>query len=111
MDLQEIKEEVNEIEDSDVRTAQEIIATLEGIVGDLKHTDPSLIQQAVDQFLSKEDIDEMVTIYHNCFDKYPNNNSIKQYVLHLFNMLYIPIYKVLEDGTMVYEDYEEDNSL
>lgn len=92
--LQELKQEINE---ADKETAQEIIATLEGIVGDLKDTDPMLIKQAVDEFLSQEDIDEMVSIYHQCFDKYPNNNDIKQYVLHLFNMLFIPIYRYGEE--------------
>jgi len=97
MKLTEIKEEIAEIDESDVNTAHEIIATLEGIVGELNDIDPLLIKQAVDEFLSQDDINEMVSVYHKCFDKYPNNNAVKQYVLHLFNMLYIPIYRYGQD--------------
>lgn len=97
MDCPEIKEEICDI---DRNTVHEIISTLETIVGELKDIDPEIIKQAVDEFLSEEDIEEMISIYHKCFDKYPNNNDIKIYVLHLFNTLQIPIYRDVDNNKL-----------
>ena len=97
MDCPEIKEEICDI---DRNTVHEIISTLETIVGELKDIDPDIIKQAVDEFLSEEDIEEMISIYHKCFDKYPNNNDIKIYVLHLFNTLQIPIYRDVDNNKL-----------
>lgn len=104
MSLEEINVAIDNIEIKEEeeiqlnQEAQEIISALEGIVSELADVDTSLIYEAVNSFLSKEDIDEMKNIYSNCFDNVPNENQVKQYVLYLFNVLQIPITREVEDG-------------
>ena len=85
-----------QLEQSVVDEANEIIATLETITAELRDVNPSLIQEAVSQFLTPEDKKEMVDLYMKCFDELPNDNEIKLYVLHLLNTLCIPITRMPE---------------
>jgi len=94
----EVKEEEEE-EEVINQEAHEIVSALETIISEVKDIEPDKIKQVVDGFLSKEDIDEMISIYEKCFSDIPNESSIKQYVLHLFNILQIPITREVEDGT------------
>tara|TARA_R110000868_G_scaffold77528_2_gene221878 strand:- start:1835 stop:2245 length:411 start_codon:yes stop_codon:yes gene_type:complete len=80
-----------------VDEANQIIAVLETITSELKDISPALIQEAVNQFLTPEDKQEMVDLYLKCFDELPNNNEIKLYVLHLMNDLCIPITRLPKD--------------
>ena len=87
----DIEEISCQLEQSVVDDANEIIATLETITAELRDVNSSLIQEAVNQFLTPDDKKEMVDLYMKCFDELPNDNEIKLYVLQMFNQLCIPI--------------------
>lgn len=91
----EIKDEIDELscqlKDSIVDEANKIIKVLETITAELHGINPALIQEAVNQYLTIEDKQEMVDLYIKCFDDLPNNNEIKIYVLQMFHNLCIPI--------------------
>tara|TARA_R110000868_G_scaffold257818_1_gene515066 strand:- start:5554 stop:5922 length:369 start_codon:yes stop_codon:yes gene_type:complete len=92
----DIEEISCQLEQSVVDDANEIIATLETITAELRDVNPSLIQEAVNQFLTPDDKKEMVDLYMKCFDELPNDNDIKLYVLQMFNQLCIPITRMPE---------------
>ena len=92
----EIDEISCKLEQSVVDDANEIILTLETITSELRDVNPSLIQEAVNQFLTPDDKQEMVDLYLKCFDELPNDNEIKLYVLQMFNSLCIPITRMPE---------------
>jgi len=92
----EIEEISCKLEQSVVDDANEIILTLETITSELRDVNPSLIQEAVNQFLTPDDKQEMVDLYLKCFDELPNDNEIKLYVLQMFNSLCIPITRMPE---------------
>ena len=92
----EIEEISCKLEQSVVDEANEIILTLETITSELRDVNPSLIQEAVNQFLTHDDKQEMVDLYLKCFDELPNDNEIKLYVLQMFNNLCIPITRMPE---------------
>lgn len=87
----DIEEICCELEQSVVDEANNIISTLETITAELRDVNPAVIQEAVNQFLTIEDKHEMIDLYYKCFDKLPNDNEIKLYVLQMFNQLCIPI--------------------
>ena len=91
LDDDDIEEISCQLEQSVVVEANEIISTLETITAELRDVNPSLIQEAVNQFLTPDYKKEMVDLYMKCFDELPNNNEIKLYVLQMFNQLCIPI--------------------
>ena len=100
--LDELVEEVKLDETTSTLTEKdevnEIITALENIIDEVKDVEPQIIKQVVNEFLSEEDINEMKSVYHSCFDEIPNNNPLKLYVLHLFNILQIPImYEIVEE--------------
>lgn len=80
-----------QLEQSVVDEANNIISMLETITAELRDVNPALIQEAVNQFLTIEDKEEMIELYYKCFDELPNDNEIKLYVLQMFNQLCIPI--------------------
>jgi len=87
----DIEEISCQLEQSVVDEANNIISTLETITAELRDVNPAVIQEAVNQFLTIEDKHEMIDLYYKCFDKLPNDNEIKLYVLQMFNQLCIPI--------------------
>lgn len=103
-----VDDDVDEItcklEQSVVDDANEIIATLETITSELRDVNPSLVQEAVNQFLTPQDKQEMVDLYLKCFDELPNNNEIKLYVLQMFNQLCIPITRMPDEDIEEKED-------
>jgi hypothetical protein len=87
----DIDEITCELEQSVIDEANQIIITLEGITAELRDVNPALIQEAVNQFLTPQDKEEMINLYMKCFNNLPNNHEIKIYVLQMFNQLCIPI--------------------
>lgn len=87
----DIDEITCELEQSVIDEANQIITTLEGITAELRDVNPSLIREAVNQFLTPQDKEEMINLYMKCFNNLPNNHEIKIYVLQMFNQLCIPI--------------------
>jgi len=85
------EEEENEIFDEVGKEANAIINTLEEIMYELKDVKKSDIQEVVDTILTDNDKQELYSLYYKFFHDLPNNNSIKIYVLHLFNELCMPI--------------------
>ena len=96
VDDDDIEEISCQLEQSIVDEANEIIATLETITAELRDVNPSLIQEAVNQFLTPDDKKEMVDLYMKCFDELPNNNEIKLYVLQMFAFHAIMVFIHLE---------------
>lgn len=92
----DIEEICCELEQSVVDDANNIIEMLETITAELRDVNPSLIQEAVNQFLTPNDKQEMVDLYMKCFDELPNDNEIKLYVLQMFNQLCIGITRMPE---------------
>jgi hypothetical protein len=89
---EEKKEEEPEEEYDEVsKEANEIINTLEEIMYELKDVKKSDIQEVVETILTDDDKQELYSLYYKFFHDLPNNNSIKIYVLHLFNELCMPI--------------------
>jgi hypothetical protein len=93
---EEVKEEKKEEEpeeeyDEVGKEANEIINTLEEIMYELKDVKKSDIQEVVETILTDDDKQELYSLYYKFFHDLPNNNSIKIYVLHLFNELCMPI--------------------
>jgi hypothetical protein len=91
MSIEEIHNELKEEQEDISKEVSEIITVLESITNDICLEDPDLVKQSVDEFLSQDDIAEMIALYESCFSQIPNNNQVKQYVLHLFHILQIPI--------------------
>ena len=87
----EKKEEEDEEYDEVNEEANQIITALEDIMSELKGVDKKDIQEVVDTILNEEDKQELYKLYYTFFHDLPNNNSIKVYVLHLFNELCMPI--------------------
>jgi hypothetical protein len=94
-----------QLEQSVVDEANNIISMLETITAELRDVNPALIQEAVNQFLTIEDKEEMIELYYKCFDELPNDNEIKLYVLQMFNQLCIPITRMadLEEENIIIE--------
>ena len=89
---EEKKEEEPEPEYDEVgKEANAIINTLEEIMSELNGVDKKDIQKVVDEMLTDNDKQELYSLYYKFFHDLPNNNSIKIYVLHLFNELCMPI--------------------
>ena len=87
----EKKEEEDEEYDEVNEEANQIITALEDIMSELKGVDKKDIQEVVNTILTDEDKQELYKLYYTFFHDLPNNNSIKVYVLHLFNELCMPI--------------------
>jgi hypothetical protein len=85
------------LDEAVVDDANQIICALENIISELKDVPTALIQQVVDEMLTKEDKREMIDLYYKCFDNLPNDNELKLYVLHLFNQLCMPITRMPEN--------------
>jgi len=88
---EEKKEEEPEEYDEVGKEANAIINTLEEIMSELNGVDKKDIQKVVDEMLTDNDKQELYSLYYKFFHDLPNNNSIKIYVLHLFNELCMPI--------------------
>ena len=90
-EAEEKKEEEDEEYDEVNEEANQIITALEDIMSELKGVDKKDIQEVVNTILTDEDKQELNKLYYTFFHDLPNNNSIKVYVLHLFNELCMPI--------------------
>lgn len=93
-----------------VDDANQIIVALETITSELRDIEPALIQEAVDQFLTPNDKQEMIDLYLKCFDNLPNDNEIKIYVLHLMNDLCIPITRLPKEDMVEEKDDGDGNT-
>lgn len=80
-----------ELKESTIDEVNQIIKMLETLTCELKNVNPAVIQEAVNNFLTYEDKQEIVDLYIKNFDCLPNNNEIKIYVLQMFHNLCIPI--------------------
>jgi predicted house-cleaning noncanonical NTP pyrophosphatase (MazG superfamily) len=115
--LEEKKEEEEEEEYDEVNEeANQIITALENIMAELKGVDKKDIQEVVDTILNEEDKQELYKLYYTFFHDLPNNNSIKVYVLHLFNELCMPITRNTDEFKAIMlkhlaEQDERDDSL
>ena len=110
------EEEEDEYDECDAE-ANLIITTLENIMKELAKAvllraflDKKDIKHVVDTILSEKDKQELYNLYFSMFHDLPDNNSIKIYVLHLFNEICMPIKRNTEEfNALLKKCIEEEN--
>ena len=103
------EEEEDEYDECDAE-ANLIITTLENIMKELDGLDKKDIKHVVDTILSEKDKQELYNLYFSMFHDLPDNNSIKIYVLHLFNEICMPIKRNTEEfNALLKKCIEEEN--
>jgi NADH:ubiquinone oxidoreductase subunit E len=103
----------NEIIENEIISteATQIINALEDIMSELKHVKKEDIKTVVDTILTQNDKNEIINLYYTFFDKLPNENTIKIYVLHLMTTLCIPIMKNTDEFNKQLYEYNKNKQL
>ena len=110
LEKKEEEEEEEEEEDEVNHETKLIIGALEDIMSELKGVKPEDIEEVVKTILTDDDKSEIINLYYGLFHDLPNNNSIKIYVLHLLNTLYIPIVRNTTEFNELYKKQIEKNN-